>query len=223
MTRAIALLLCTVGFFVTVHSELIIQKKQDGNVLHTNVTENVFIKNDDTTSKDVDKDSRIVKSSDKSDDIMTIVRRVCARENIDVRIVKSIIMVESRFFPFAISRVGAMGLMQLMPDTASALGVRNPFDPEENVTGGVRYFKQMLHRFNNNYSLALAAYNAGPEAVKQYNGIPPYRETMEYVKKVLYLYEREGGRVEDPFPYLKVYTDTDGGIVIMDNYSVQHK
>lgn len=223
MARTIALYVCVVVLLTTVHAELIIQKKDDSNVLHTNVTENIFIRSNDTSMKDTQKDSKISITQDKSDDIMSIVRRVCARENVDVRIVRAIITVESRFFPFAISRVGAMGLMQLMPSTAASLGVRNPFDPEENITGGVRYFKQMLYRFNNNYSLALAAYNAGPEAVKQFNGIPPYRETMEYVKKVLYFYEKEGGRVEDPFPYLKVYTDTDGGIVIMDNYSVQHK
>ncbi len=220
MARTIFFLTCVICFTAVARAEFIIQKKDDSTVLHSNVTSSVFIK---STDEKKPKDTKIILSAEKSDDVMSVIHRVCTRENVDVKMIKAIITVESRFFPFAISRVGAMGLMQLMPSTAASLGVKNPFDPEENVTGGVRYFKQLLRLYNNNYSLALAAYNAGPEAVTRFNGIPPYRETMEYVKKVLYLYEKDGGVVDDPFPYLKVYTDSDGGIVIMDNYSVQHK
>jgi soluble lytic murein transglycosylase-like protein len=92
--------------------------------------------------------------------------------------------VESCFDPRAVSRTGARGLMQLMPETAAQFGVADSFDAEQNISGGVRYLSQLLSRFKNNTRLAIAAYNAGPSAVDAYRGIPPFPETRSYVKRV---------------------------------------
>jgi soluble lytic murein transglycosylase-like protein len=111
-------------------------------------------------------------------------------------LVAAVIWAESSGDPNARSRRGARGLMQLMPNTAKELGVTTILDPRENVEGGTRYLRQMLDAHEGDVSLALAAYNAGPDAVRRYRGIPPYRETREYVGRVIRVYERALGGVE---------------------------
>ena len=125
-----------------------------------------------------------------------LIDRYSAQHSVDPKLVRSVIEVESAFRPMARSHKGAMGLMQLMPQTAAELAVSDPYDPEQNVRGGVTYLKAQLERFDGRVELALAAYNAGPTAVERYDGIPPYRETRDYVEKVLSLYE--GRRVALP-------------------------
>ncbi|CEP67318.1 Prokaryotic transglycosylase, active site [Moorella glycerini] len=114
-----------------------------------------------------------------------LISRVAARYNLPAALLQGVVEAESGFNPRAVSPAGAMGLMQLMPATARALGVTDPFNPEANLDGGARYLRQLLDRFQGDLALALAAYNAGPGAVKRYGHIPPYRETRAYIQKVL--------------------------------------
>jgi len=114
-------------------------------------------------------------------------------QNVDPALVKAIIANESGFNANATSKVGAQGLMQLMPGTAAGLGVTNAYDPAQNVAGGTKYIKSLLDRFGGDVRLAVAAYNAGPGAVEKYNGVPPYAETQNYVQNVLASYEKYRG------------------------------
>jgi hypothetical protein len=122
------------------------------------------------------------------------IRDASERYGVPVKLVSAVIRAESGFNPRAVSRKGAQGLMQLMPGTASMLGVRNSLDPRENIDGGVRHLRSLIDRFPDNLPLAIAAYNAGERAVVQYRGIPPYPETQDYVTKVMSFY---GVPVED--------------------------
>jgi hypothetical protein len=114
-----------------------------------------------------------------------IIQAEAKKHGVDASLVSAVIRAESNYEPRAISRKGARGLMQLMPSTAQRLDVRKPFDPAANVAGGVRYLKELAERFHHRPDLVLAAYNAGEHAVESYNGVPPYRETIGYVKRIL--------------------------------------
>jgi len=118
-----------------------------------------------------------------------IIKQASKRFGIDAHFIKAIIKAESGFDHKAISSKGAQGLMQLMPGTADDMAVEDPFDPEENIFGGTRYFSLLLKRFKNDKILALAAYNAGPEAVESHNGVPPFPETKAFVERVMDYYE----------------------------------
>jgi len=118
-----------------------------------------------------------------------IILQEAKRYKIDPCLVKAIIMAESGYNPKAISKRGAKGLMQLMPSTAEALGVVDIFNPKQNISGGIRYFKQLVKRFDGNVKLALAAYNAGSQKVRHYQGIPPFKATQYYIEKVFKYYE----------------------------------
>lgn len=120
-------------------------------------------------------------------DLSVFMDRAAQKYDVDPRLVAAVAEVESSNDPSAVSEAGAIGVMQLMPDTAAALGV-DPYDAEQNIEGGTKYLRQMLDNFGGDVRKALAAYNAGPQAVRDYNGIPPYSETQDYVNKVLDIY-----------------------------------
>lgn len=125
------------------------------------------------------------------DNLIYVISR---RHGVDPPLVKAIVKAESDFDSSAVSRAGAKGLMQLMPETARSLGVKDVYDPEENVDGGTRYLSRLLDIFDGEVEMAVAAYNAGETAVLKYGAIPPYSETQQYVKKVLYYYDYYSGR-----------------------------
>ena len=122
--------------------------------------------------------------------VQQIIEHYAFYYKLDANLIRAIIKVESNYDPKALSRAGAQGLMQLMPKTAQLVGVRNPFDPHENIRGGVQYLHQLYRQYNGKLKMVLAAYNAGPTAVKKYGGIPPYPETITYIKRVLRYYRQ---------------------------------
>ena len=155
-----------------------------------------------------------------------IIARASLKHGVNPDLVYAVAAVESSFNPRAISSKGALGLMQLMPETATRFGVTDAFDPSENVLGGVRYLRYLLDLFRGDLRLALAAYNAGENAVLAIGGVPPYRETQNYVAKVMRLFGRKrplvsppprraaaGAALQTP---VRSYTDADGAVHITD-------
>ena len=137
--------------------------------------------------------------------LRTLIRSAADRYGVDARLVEAIIAVESAFDPGAVSPKGAMGLMQLMPGTADRYAVNNPFDPMQNIAGGIRYLRDLLVRFQGDLQWALAAYNAGERAVDLHRGIPPYQETRSYVTKVLRHYGHPTSHIPHYAPPFRVY------------------
>ena len=145
-----------------------------------------------------------------SAELDSILEEAAQRHNVDPNLVRAVIKVESNFNPRAVSRKGAVGLMQLMPGTARNLNVSNPFDPKQNVDAGVRHLKQLLNDFGGDVRLSLAAYNAGAGAVTRNKGVPPYAETQDYVRRVTNLYGSGrllGGPTAAP---IRVFRDASG-------------
>jgi soluble lytic murein transglycosylase-like protein len=127
-----------------------------------------------------------------------IIHRAASRFRVAPSLLKAMIKVESDFDQRAVSDKGAMGLMQLMPQTVRDMDVKDPFDPIENIAGGTRYLSLLMDRFKHDLRLSLAAYNAGPEKVEAYGGIPPIEETQVYVRRVLSAYRQYGGKDPEP-------------------------
>ena len=131
------------------------------------------------------------KTPRSSQEMTEVINAVSSRHHLDPDLINSVIRAESGFNPRAVSRKGAQGLMQLMPQTASQLGVANAFDPGANVEGGTKYLRELLERYNFDLIKALAAYNAGPQRVEQFHGVPPYYETEAYVARIVRDFNRK--------------------------------
>lgn len=137
----------------------------------------------------VQKNEFVTEKTLATDDISKMIQLTAKKYGIDSKLALAVANVESNLSPDVVSSAGAVGVMQLMPETAQELGVRNSKDPRENIDGGVRYLKELITTFDGDMTKAVAAYNAGPQAVKKYNGIPPYSETRDYVAKVMTQYK----------------------------------
>jgi soluble lytic murein transglycosylase-like protein len=148
-------------------------------------------------------------------DLEKLVRDVSREHGVDPRLADALVRVESAYNPWAVSRAGAQGLMQLMPETAERLAVSDPFDPVENVRGGMREFARLLDRYSGKIALALAAYNAGEGAVERYRGIPPFPETRSYVTRIMTMYTGQSYRLPSyRISPVRMVRDESGRVVI---------
>lgn len=187
----VALIFIVIMLFVSVESQADIYKyvSDDGTVLFTDAP---IDRNGKVVSRERKKSYASNKVAGKpyvrNVHYHTMAEEKAAQHNIDPRLVKAVIRAESNWNPNAVSPKGALGLMQLMPSTASILGVSNPLNPEDNIDGGIRYLKYLLNKFGGNLTLALAAYNAGPKLVERIRTVPSIPETVTYVNRVINYY-----------------------------------
>ena len=144
-----------------------------------------------------------------------IIKTIATKHGLESSLIHSIIRAESNYNTYSISSKGAVGLMQLMPETAKIYSVRNPFDPRENIEGGVRYLKDLIKLYDRKTDFVLAAYNAGQQAVKKYGGIPPYPETRNYIEKVKASYQKSTIRTRTK---IYKYYDTSGKVVLTNSH-----
>jgi soluble lytic murein transglycosylase-like protein len=163
-----------------------------------------------------------VSSSNAPSNYIDMIGTACDRHGVDPALVHAIVKVESDFNPYALSRKGAMGLMQLMPQTAVDMNVRNSFNPTENIDGGVKYLRYLIDRYEGNLQLALAAYNSGETAVRKWGTVPPFPETQNYVQRVLKIYNNGiGNSFAASRVTIYVGYSEDGALVLTDDPAKQ--
>jgi soluble lytic murein transglycosylase-like protein len=160
-------------------------------------------------------------ASQERGELRRLIHEVSTEHGVDPKLIEALVRVESDFDPKAVSHRGAMGLMQLMPETAKRLNVDDPFDPAENVRGGVKELSRLVNRYSGDLQLALAAYNAGEGAVSKYRGVPPYAETRSYVSRILSLYTGRPYRLAGSYRAapVRMLRNRQGGTVITNTGS----
>ena len=183
---------------------------RDGSISLTNVPS-------DSRYQKIEIESSRFHTTLSEQELEPVIRRHSSQQQIHPALIRAVIKAESDFDPRAVSRAGAIGLMQLMPQTAIRLDVRDMYNPDDNVGGGAKYLRQLLDRFHGNLPLALAAYNAGENAVDRYQALPPFDETRQYVRKVLRYYRtflvRDGAIIKHPVSqYVSAETTVDHAI-----------
>jgi soluble lytic murein transglycosylase-like protein len=172
--RYIAVIITVLTLAAVAHADVYVYTDRNGTVL---LTDKPYLENEGYARGRAWFSSPLL-------EYQSIIKHVSGAYRVDPTLVTAIISTESNFDELAISKTGAMGLMQLMPGTATQLGVEDPFDPKDNIEGGVKYLRYLIERFDGKIEHAVAAFNCGPSAVEKYGGIPPYGETRRYVKKV---------------------------------------
>jgi soluble lytic murein transglycosylase-like protein len=218
-----ARILFTFMFFLTTalgtlsHADIYKYVNENGLTIFTNIPNDNDAKK--IISEETPRPRRNIRNSDYYNDI---IYSTSDKYNIEPSLIKAVITAESNWKTTAVSTKGAIGLMQLMPSTATDMLVNNPYDPEENIEGGTKYLRYLLDIFNGDVTLALAAYNAGPERVKKFRDVPPIPETQQYVKRVLSMYEGKtqygsasGSYASNPETIYKVVYDN--GTVLYTN------
>ena len=191
----VAAIWLSAGFAAAAHADVYTFVDAQGVIHYTNVPSDsrysVIFRESYRFPNDYFRDTKRVTRAKDRNAYAEIVKKAAREQKLDQALLRAVIAVESGYDPNAVSSKGAVGLMQLMPETAQRYGVSNIYDPAQNVHAGARYLRDLMRKFNDDLSLALAAYNAGEDAVIRYgNRIPPYRETREYVPRVMDLYRR---------------------------------
>lgn len=181
---------CCIAFVMlavitTLYADIYVCVDSEGVLHFTNVPTSSNSSNYKVYIKETPKNSL---ESDTTNLYDHVISEASKKHGVSFSLLKALIKTESDFDPRAVSKAGAMGLMQIMPENIRRLNIKDPFDPKDNIMGGTRYLKQMIHRFEGKLHLALAAYNAGPKAVEQYQRIPPYKETENFVEQVMKYY-----------------------------------
>ncbi len=194
MRMTVVLLLCSASGFIWGYA---LYCFNDESHVIQEVVEDDYCSREDTSQRDIINASndKLNASSNIPHTYREIIYTRAKKYELEPSLVSAVITIESNWDSKAISPVGAKGLMQLMPATAKEMGVSDPFNPMENIDGGARYLRYLLDRFDGDVTLAIAAYNAGPRRIRKFKGIPPIRETQQYVAKVLAVYQREENEI----------------------------
>ena len=202
------------------YSDMYQNTAKDGSVLYTNVPSSgskVVIKEKRNNRKIASRTSK--SSSVCSGNYNDIAEEKAKKHNVDPKLVKAVIRAESNWNPSAVSSKGAVGMMQLMPQTANDMGVGNPLNAEENIEGGTKYLRYLLNKFNGNLALALAAYNAGPARVEKVRGVPSIPETMNYVNRVMNDYSGGNYVFSGGVTRIRTVVLEDGSVLFTNAYS----